>query len=372
MTGPAKRGSMAGRTFRGSGVKTFRCVCGNTLYFENSRCLECGRAVGFSFQRREMITLEPAGDDRWSGLQDGTTYHLCQNYSAYQVCNWLVPAEDDNSYCESCRLNHIIPNLTDSNNLNLWYRVEAAKRRLLYTLHQLELPIVGREKEPDSGLAFQFLENEINGDEFSNDIFERQHVLTGHVSGMITINLLEAEHSAREEMRERMNESYRTLIGHFRHESGHYYWDRLIAERPERLEGFRRLFGDERVDYSESLTSYYANGPRVDWSMDCISAYASSHPWEDWAETWAHYLHMVDTLDTAVNCGFVPAVTFSKGNGQETDSLAKLLDQWEHLSRGLNSLNRSMGLPDAYPFIISPKVAEKLEFIHTVIGHSQD
>jgi hypothetical protein len=353
-------------------VKTFQCACGNTLYFENSRCLECGRDVGYLFQGQTIITLEPVAGNLWKGLQDGNQYRKCRNYSQYEVCNWLVPVNDNNAYCESCRLNHIIPNLTEPHNINLWYRVEAAKRRLLYTLKYLGLPIVGRDLEPESGLAFQFLENEVQGDEFFNDIFEKQYVLTGHVSGMITINLLEAEHSAREEMREKMNERYRTLIGHFRHESGHYYWDRLIAKDPTRLQTFRELFGDERRNYSKALKEYYDNGPRGDWTTDCISAYASSHPWEDWAETWAHYLHMVDTLDTAVNCGLKDIGQTKGGSVYQPDSLQQILQEWEHLSRGLNSLNRSMGLPDAYPFIISPTVAEKLEFVYTVIAESRD
>jgi len=323
-----------------------------------------------------MLAVEPVAGNLWQGVKDGKSYRQCRNWGEYHVCNWLVPAEDDNAYCESCRLNHIIPNLTELHNINLWYRVEVAKRRLLYTLHYLGLPIIGREDEPESGLAFQFLENEISGDEFSNDIFEKQHVQTGHVSGMITINLLEAENSAREEMREKMNERYRTLIGHFRHESGHYYWDRLVAKNAQRLERFRDLFGDERHNYTEALNQYYAQGPRVDWVTDCISAYASSHPWEDWAETWAHYLHMVDTMDTAVDYGFNqapnPLGEHDGNNIYRTESFQGLLKEWEHLSLGLNSLNRSMGLPDAYPFSITPPVAEKLEFIHSVIAQSQD
>src|SRR6202011_5238904 len=34
-----------------------------------------------------------------------------------------------------------------------------------------------------------------------------------------------------------------------------------------------------------------------------VTPYASAHPWEDFAETWAHYFHMVDTLETATAFG---------------------------------------------------------------------
>jgi hypothetical protein len=89
------------------------------------------------------------------------------------------------------------------------------------------------------------------------------------------------------------------LLGHFRHEVGHYFWDRLVATDPHQLEEFRVLFGDDRQDYGEALKRHYDEGAPANWQDTYISMYATMHPWEDFAETWAHYLHIVDTLETA-------------------------------------------------------------------------
>lgn len=351
-------------------MKTFQCDCGNTLYFENSHCLNCGRDLGYLVHEQQISALEPLSGHSWRAVSNGKVYRKCRNYTDYNVCNWMVEEDDKNHYCQSCRLNHIIPNLTEAGNINLWYLVETAKRRLLYTLYSLDLPVVGRDQEPKTGLAFQFMESDSPSDEFDNSVSNHQHILTGHVTGMITINLLEAEDSAREEMRKKMNEQYRTLLGHFRHESGHFYWDRIIRNRPDRLQRFRELFGDERDNYAGALERYYREGPVNGWFNDCISAYASSHPWEDWAETWAHYLHMVDTLETAVVFGFSKTRHPSSEERHAWEGPVtpqELIKEWEQLSLALNALNRSMGLPDAYPFSISNTVATKLEFIHQVI-----
>jgi hypothetical protein len=164
------------------------------------------------------------------------------------------------------------------------------------------LPVIGRDLHPRNGLGFEFLED---GPAMVDDeLGTYRRVITGHSYGMITINLAEADPASRERMREQMNEPCRTLLGHFRHESGHDYWRRLIT-RGTRLNTFRRLFGDERIDYNESLTAYYRDGPEPDWTQRCVSAYASAHPWEVWAETWAHYLHMSDTLETAFSYGLI-------------------------------------------------------------------
>ena len=256
-------------------MKTFVCHCGNTLYFENSRCLVCKRMVGYLPDDGMISALEPQDNGNWLALVDRHTYRMCKNYSDYNVCNWMVPAHDPHPYCLSCRLNHIIPNLGEGQNLTLWYRIESAKRRLLYTLYELHLPVIGRHSDPKKGLAFEFLADETSDNEFRNELIPDHHVITGHRGGIITINLREAEDSAREVMREKMNERYRTLLGHFRHEIGHYYWDRLIVDM-DRVGEFRRIFGDERQDYEQSLRKYYQDGPPSDWQSIWISAYASS------------------------------------------------------------------------------------------------
>lgn len=357
-------------------MKTFTCTCGNTLHFENSRCLVCGRALGFIPGAGTLSALEPGGEGEWRALADGNRYRLCANYRDYEVCNWLVPADEPHAYCASCRLNHIIPDLSQEQNLTLWHRIETAKRRLLYTLFGLSLPVVGRDIDPQRGLAFEFLADPDNGNEFSNEVAEGQRVVTGHRSGMVTINIAEAKDSAREEMRTRMNERYRTLLGHFRHECGHYYWDRLVLNTPW-LERARELFGDERRDYRQALDAYYAAGPAPDWQQYFISAYASVHPWEDWAETWAHYLHMIDTLETAHDFGFciqgrelaAPAAQNTSGY-RSAASFDELVEDFGQLSVALNALNRSMGQADAYPFILAEVPLSKLRFVHELVAAS--
>lgn len=359
-------------------MKTFPCHCGNVLHFENSRCLACGRAAGFLPDALHMAGLDPAGDDLWHRPGRGARYRRCRNYREYDVCNWMVPAAQDEDYCASCRLNLLIPNLDVPRNLVLWYRVESAKRRLLYTLLRLRLPIVDRRHDPAGGLGFEFLSGAGDIASPPGHPAPLGDVVTGHHAGVITVNVQEAEDSTRERMRERMNERYRTLLGHFRHESGHYYWDRLVAGG-DRLDDFRRLFGDERGDYARALEDYYRDGPRAGWEACWITAYASAHPWEDWAETWAHYLHMIDTLETAHDYGFsiegrpltVPPTVMQAASGHDpTVSFDVLITDWTTLSVALNALNRSMGLPDAYPFALSGPALEKLAFAHAVVQAS--
>jgi len=360
-------------------MKTFICDCGNTLHFENSRCMACGRQLGFIQEDLQLSALEPVDNRQWRSLSNGRYYRQCANYRQYNICNWLVPAEDGQAYCHSCRLNRIIPNLSESQNIKLWYRIETAKRRLLYTLYKLKLPVVDRKQDAQQGLAFKFMQDQARYDEFSNTVMEVNQVMTGHHNGVITINILEAEDSAREQMREQMNEGYRTLLGHFRHEIGHYYWMRLIRSGGK-LENFRELFGDEREDYKQAMRNYYRQKNLAAWQDGFISAYASAHPWEDWAETWAHYLHMVDTLETANDIGFRiqndPHAPGDEGGESDLSSVKgmnfdALMDDWASLTIGLNALNRSMGLPDAYPFILSPRAMAKLRYVHHVITDRQ-
>lgn len=345
-------------------MRNFRCQCGAVVYFENNRCLNCGAELAF----------DPAIMDMRSRPDTVTDWQLCANGRDYGVCNWLAE-QDCAGFCRACCLNETIPNLSEPRNLALWKKLEQAKRRLIYSLLHLGLP-VEPQRAGGEGMAFRFIEDWKNGAPDEDAAYER--VMTGHCLGTITINLLEADPSAREEMREQMNESYRTLLGHFRHESGHYYWGSLI-EGAGRLEAFRALFGDERAGYAEALDRYYAEGPRPGWEADHVSAYASAHPWEDWAETWAHYLHMIDTLETAVVHGVVFAETDGVARRFRENYYAALseapftvvLDAWSDLALTLNDLNRSMGLPDAYPFVITPSVAGKLAFVHGLLNEGR-
>ena len=182
--------------------------------------------------------------------------------------------------------------------------------------------------------------------------------MTGHDNGRITLNVAEADPATRERVRTEMDEPYRTLLGHFRHESGHYYWQ-VLVEHGRHLDRFRQLFGDERADYGEALAAYHANGPKPDWEKNYISAYATAHPWEDWAESWAHYLHMVDALETAndyalearmPNQRWSAKAWFGSNDPSAASSAQKLIDRWVPLALAMNNLNRSMGLSRFLPF----------------------
>jgi hypothetical protein len=346
-------------------MKTFHCdKCGQQIFFENVRCENCGGMLGYQPEERAISTFEPADNGLWRSLNpanSSTLYKQCINYSREDVCNWVLPADAQSDLCASCQLTITLPALSEQNRL-YWKRLEAAKRRLLYSLWELKLQPTAKLDDPEAGLAFEFLQD-----------LPSKRVMTGHANGLITLNIAEADPAFREKTREQMHEPYRTLLGHFRHESGHYYFDRLIADS-KWTEPFRALFGDERQDYGESLQQHYKNGPPGDWNNRFISSYASSHPWEDWAETWAHYLHMIDTLDTAFACG----ITVRPRRPDEPElmiearplriaSFDELMTDWFALTYVLNSLNRSVGMPDPYPFTLSSPVVEKLGFIHQVI-----
>ncbi len=325
-------------------MRNFVCSCGQTLFFENTRCLACNSRVGFYPDALDM-----------RAFADGTAgppgLHLCRNGIDYDVCNWLI-GEPGNSYCLSCTLNHTIPNLMESHRRRWWKSLEHAKRRLIYSLLTLQLPIVGRAHEED-GLAFEFIE-----DKRTNPRVLEEHVNTGHAGGLITINIAEADHVSREITRQYTGELYRTLLGHFRHESGHYYYSRLVSG--DSIAAFRDLFGDERQDYGKALEYYYSNKSSMVRDPDLISHYAQAHPLEDWAEVWAHYLHMVDALETAAEFQMQQGST-------HLDDIDELLRKWSGLSIMLNSLNRSMGLEDAYPFVLSELTLKKLRFVHGLI-----
>lgn len=353
-------------------MRIFRCdSCGHPLFFENVQCLRCGSALAFLPERLALCAIEPApgAAGLWQRRlprrrQPSTRlYRLCHNHIRYQACNFAVAAEDANALCVSCRQTTLLPDLSMPDNRQRWYRIEAAKRRLFYTLAKLGLasvrPIDGQERGP----VFQFLADQPG-----------QQVLTGHCNGVITLNVAEADDGERVRRRVALHEPYRTLLGHLRHESGHFYWDRLIRGGNQ-VEAFRQTFGDESQDYTQALARHYAAGEKSDWQDRCVSAYATAHPWEDWAETWAHYLHMVDLLETAASYGTRLAVPGSPTDSEEvinpfdqsTRDFDQLVEQWVPVTLLLNSLNRSLGQDDAYPFALSSGALHKLRFVHDLI-----
>ena len=352
-------------------MKVFRCDhCQHLVFFENILCVKCQHLLAFLPDLGVVGSLQSTAEGTYtSPLRRAPSigYRLCSNYTGENVCNWAVSATDPNPLCLACRLTRAIPDLSVPGHREAWYKLEVAKRRLVYSLLKLQLPLANRIIDPDRGLTFDFLVDPPDA--------TSPQVLTGHIQGVITINLSEADDSERERRRVQLHEPYRTVLGHFRHESGHYYWDRLIADSYQ-LESFRETFGDEQADYGEALARHHTVGPPVDWSERCVSAYASAHPWEDWAETWAHYLHIVDALETAAGCGLLmrprragdPAIRHVPDPVDETAvSFDELLDSWLPLTYMLNNLNRGLGLLDSYPFVLAGPVIEKLRFVHDLV-----
>ncbi|MEZ4737233.1 MAG: putative zinc-binding peptidase [Caldilineaceae bacterium] len=350
-------------------MKLFKCQnCGQLLYFENTRCERCGYALGYLWETRELSALTPAEDGAWQALAaPDHLYRYCAN-ATYDVCNWLVPADAAETLCFACQLNNTIPDLSEPEYLRRWRKIELAKHRLIYALLRLGLPVVNKTVDPALGLAFDFLAEVDSSDGEGG-------VITGHADGLITLNIAEADDAERERVRQMMEEPYRTLLGHFRHEIGHYYWQ-LMARSEEWLIAFRTHFGDEQQDYAQALAAHYQQESSEEWRTHFVSHYASAHPWEDWAETWAHYLHVVDSLETAYAFGMRvrPQIKSDENlavtvdfNAYTQPNFAELIDAWLPVTYALNSLNRSMGHLDLYPFVLSPEVLEKMKFVHDSI-----
>jgi hypothetical protein len=325
-----------------SPMLSFACGhCGHLVFFENTVCLNCSTPLGFVPERLELVSLE------------GSPLNRCANQEL-AACNWMV--DEPGRLCRSCELTRTRPNDSDPAGLAAFARAEAAKRRVIMQLLDLGLPGV----TPDR-LRFDLLSS------------EQRSVATGHADGVITIDLAESDDAAREERRNELREPYRTMLGHLRHELGHYFQP-LIVTGDQSRDACRALFGDERADYSQALERHYAQGPPADWPRRHVSAYATMHPWEDWAETFAHYLHIRDTLQTAAEYGVTVrgprAVTLDRSLKATPQPEAgdrgfdEVLDNWLPLTYALNAVNRSMGRDDLYPFTLATPVIDKLRFVH--------
>jgi len=370
--------------------RAYQCQCGRPVFLRNSRCLACQTPLGYVIERLGVVPLAPVADSEdftVFGDERGLRYRRCANFTSASGCNWMVPVPAETEtvpdaeapmdllpgMCLACSTTRTLPDLSVPGNPQRWNLLEQAKRRLLSQLLALGLPVTTRVQDPQHGLAFDFL-SELPG----------QPVMTGHAGGVITLNVAEADDSVREQVRAQMREPYRTLLGHFRHEIGHYYWDLLVAPHDDWLAGFRDLFGDERADYAQALQAHYRNGPRADWAANFVSSYAGAHPWEDWAETWAHYLHMTDTADTALSFGvnplkvevaqedlFQPEDLWRSDDPQAAQFL-EFLNGWVRLTHVLNEFSRSMGQPDNYPFALPHSVVRKLQFIHQLVAQQRE
>lgn len=334
-------------------MRDFTCPkCGQHLAFENSLCLSCGSPLGFSPEKATLVIADS------SGSVDTHSYQRCVNFGIAQ-CNWLIDSHGSilraNDLCVACRLTRTRPNDSDVDGMAKFAVAENAKRRLIAELMELRLPIVNRTQDPAFGLAFDLLSS------------TSEKVVTGHEDGVITLDLAETDDVRREQLRVELDEPYRTLLGHFRHETGHAYYHRLVGGWVARSTEFTNLFGDPGADYQAALDRHYQSGPPTDWSERFVSSYASMHPSEDWAETFAHYLHIRDTLDTAASFGLAPAAAAFDLSQLGPSRFDTLIGMWLPLAWSLNMINRSMGRSDLYPFVLPHPVLEKMRFVHTVI-----
>lgn len=294
----------------------------------------------------------------------GTLLVQCRNYSVHHVCNRCcihgTTDGKDAELCDYCRFNDTIPDLSVPGNREMWLRLENAKRRLLYTLDLLQLPYgtVGEGAKP--ALAFDFKTDKPIQDKRWRSLRKQERVYTGHADGKITINLREADPVEREKNRVLFQEAHRTVVGHFRHEIAHFYWQMLVQDVCEN--DCKTVFGDhEEPTYSEAQRRYYEDGPKEGWQAEYVSAYATMHPWEDFAETFATYLDMVSVLDTAWNVGI------NGGCDPTRSDLPDMVDAYIRLGVVLNETNRAMGLIDLVPEILTPMVVRKLQYVHDLV-----
>lgn len=347
-------------------MKLFECQnCAQPIYFDNTYCERCGMRLGF-LPSAACLSAVVADGNHWHPMAaPDQRLRFCRN-AQHGVCNWLLEGGTDGDLCLTCQYNRIIPDLAVGANLDRWRKIELAKHRLFYSVIRLGLPLPEPTSNTDNALEFDFLGEPIGAG---------GAVMTGHSNGLITMNIAEADDAERERRRTQMGEPYRTLLGHFRHEIGHYYWDRLVKNTTA-LPGFRGMFGDERADYDQALHRHYADGAPADWRDRFVSTYATSHPWEDFAETWAHYLHIVDTLETARSFGMKVQPRIRAGTDLSAEvtfdpyasvGMEAIIEAWLPLTYAMNSLNRSMGQPDIYPFVLAPAAIEKLTWIHDLV-----
>ena len=353
----------------------FQCGhCGQTVFFDNHFCTRCGTALAYQPEQGAMLALPGVDTGMATGTDAATgtpTVQACANRQS-AGCNWLV-TDGLSSLCRSCRLTRVIPDLSVPGHAQHWRRIEQAKRRVIYSLIGLGLGPEPQASALDAtGLTFNLLARQPGG----------PPVLTGHEDGVITINIEEADDVAREQARVAMGEPVRSLLGHLRHEVSHYLQYRWVRS-PEALAHCRAVFGDETQDYTAALARHHANGPPADWAQHFISAYASAHPWEDWAETCAHVLLVADGLETASRWGLQlqgpaagiaalqplpsdPGRVLGSSAAESIGGLA--LRHWLPIAGFVNAMNRSLGLPDPYPYLMPEAVLRKMDAVQALLS----
>jgi hypothetical protein len=334
-----------------------RCPeCQSFAFLDALVCSACGTELGYRFDTLSFLAVHPEGT-----IVDDDTWRTCSNRS--WGCNWLVADREESGRCFSCRLNRTMPPRDDT---IAWEKIRdtgIAKRRLLVQLAEFDLSITPWY-EKEGGLGFDLLSSHSG-----------KRVSIGHANGIITLDLAETLDAYREQLRVRLGEPYRTMLGHLRHEIAHYYqWILLSDEQWDRC---RALFGDERASYQDAIARHYKEGAPEDWAVSFISEYATMHPWEDFAETFAHYLHISGTLSTAAAAGVILSADRVPGivdhdivpeGDYRALGLDRMLEDWRWLSLMFNRVNRAMGQRDLYPFVLTAPVIEKMRFVHELIA----
>jgi hypothetical protein len=337
-------------------VRDFACEhCDSTVHFETSTCPVCSSLLGYLPEERAIRQLLPAAADTSYRIAGHATEHWrCLN--AAWGCNWVLPAAVGATWCRSCALTRGRPDDARPAAIAAWALAEASKRRLVHQLDRLALPVQGRSAAAPDGLVFDLV------------YLPGERGLTGHLDGVVTLDLAEADPVHRDALRRQLGEPFRTFLGTLRHEVGHHYWRSLIGQ-VDNVGRFRSLFGDERTDYGEALRHHYGNAAAAWDEQHFVTRYAQSHPHEDWAETFAHYLHIVDLVDTAAAHGLVDIGT---GGGDALPvpadaTIAQILELWRPIARALDDLADAVGSPHVYPVAPAAAVVDKLAFVHAVV-----
>ncbi|CAD5250969.1 MULTISPECIES: zinc-binding metallopeptidase family protein [Halomonadaceae] len=304
-------------------------VGSGSLWFDNLATAD-GTPVAYDPQARAFVPMPP----------------FCINRDIIG-CNWIAPEEG--AFCRACAMTALAPDPSLPNAIPNWAKTEAAKRWVLDNLGRWHW---FRPEDPGAPPVFHLLAE------------GRTPVPMGHIEGVVTISVAEVDPVLVTTRREALEEPYRTMIGHMRHEISHMLWWRLSL-REDFLDAFREMFGDERQDYTAALQRHYTDGPPPDWKERYLTTYASAHPHEDWAETAAHLLHLTDIADSfAASDLSSPELPSHQWEPYAEPDAERLIYVAASLTVGVNHVNRSMGLPDLYPFVLSETARHKLAFVH--------
>jgi hypothetical protein len=337
-------------------MRIFHCDrCGAVVPFSAQSCGWCDVPLAYVSEERAIRPLLGTSDPAVF-VVEGADQPVWRCLNTAWGCNWLTPVESGNEWCRACRLTRGRPDTARREAIEAWMMAESAKRWLLHQLAELSLPYEPRSPSAPDGLAFDLV------------YLPGQGGITGHRDGLVTLDLAEADDRLRDDLRRRLGEPFRTLIGHLRHEVGHYYWRRLVVESGS-IGSFRDLFGDETSDYQIAIERYYRAGAG-DWDPTrFVSPYAAAHPFEDWAETFAHYLHIVDATDTAIAHGLVPMERGPVAIGQApVADFEKVLAAWRPLNLAVSAIAESLGAAPLYPLDPTGQVVRKLSFVGRVVS----